>query len=401
MSQFANVDEPLDSVWEEFVTDPQPQLDPLDVESFATLAYEEIRATNWLVRDYLATPGLVVFFGEPGCKKSFVVADLCVCLAMGKLWIPPAPLTNQGSFTTRLCKRSRVLWLDDDNGRELTVRRFQQLALAHKFDDSELLDNLHIRCFDDTGIDLSTGPGQRRLVATIQKYRYDVVVIDNYKAFTEAAKENDNDEQGRVGKELQGIARRNDVLLGVIHHSTKSTEQIRGASAIKGAASFAYHVKSDGNDPNRVVIEPHKIRGVPYPARIEAKLHTTQGYNERNESSTQSAIFYSDKVSSEEGIESTAGYRLLIKATVEWLYQHQGEPDVPQLPVTQTTLLEAVRKYSAQFPGAKVPTEKALREPLDTMRKNGQINWKKGKSTTIWHAHEMYGWPDDEASGRY
>ena len=69
---------------------------------------------------------LNVFFGAPGCFKSFVLADLAVCVAGGIPWLRPFPHDAGHSFP--VCQ-TPVVWLDCDNGKRRTMERF--LSLIH------------------------------------------------------------------------------------------------------------------------------------------------------------------------------------------------------------------------------------------------------------------------------
>jgi hypothetical protein len=42
---------------------------------------------DWLFDDFLARRWISIWFGEPGCKKTWAVLDHSVCLAMGKPWL--------------------------------------------------------------------------------------------------------------------------------------------------------------------------------------------------------------------------------------------------------------------------------------------------------------------------
>ncbi len=41
-----------------------------------------------------ALPSLNILYGAPGTLKSFLLADLAVCVAGGLEWLPPAPWLN-------------------------------------------------------------------------------------------------------------------------------------------------------------------------------------------------------------------------------------------------------------------------------------------------------------------
>ena len=69
----------------------------------------------------ISVGSLSIVYGAPGTLKSMLLADLCVCVAMGAPWLSPLPGESGSGLSTL---QVPVMWLDFDNGRRRTDERF-------------------------------------------------------------------------------------------------------------------------------------------------------------------------------------------------------------------------------------------------------------------------------------
>jgi len=90
--------------------------------------YAPLPPVEYLAGHMFEVPSLNILFGAPGTLKSFILADLAVCVAAGLPWLPPLPGEAGRSLPVR---QSPVLWVDLDNGKRRVQERFAALGRGH------------------------------------------------------------------------------------------------------------------------------------------------------------------------------------------------------------------------------------------------------------------------------
>lgn len=195
-------------------------------------------------------------FGAPGSIKSFVVADLAVCVAAGIPWLVPTP---GNKATEGLCEypilQGPVVWIDFDNGNYTTRERFYALKMGHNLRRSsvplfvytmptpwlDLSDETHAVDFSDWLCALPEKPS--------------LVVIDNLSYVAGSLSTND-DLMKNVMAALKHAAETAVAHVIVIHHERKGNgtkgragERLRGSSAIEAGLDLALLFERDGDVP--------------------------------------------------------------------------------------------------------------------------------------------------------
>jgi hypothetical protein len=111
--------------------------------------------------------------GAPGAYKSFLLADLCGCVAGGRAWLPPLNGENGDGMPVL---PGAAVWLDFDNGRRRTHDRFAALGRALQLPESSPLSyySMPTPSLDPRSRDHVSG-----LVDLLKEAGAKLVVIDN------------------------------------------------------------------------------------------------------------------------------------------------------------------------------------------------------------------------------
>ena len=208
-------------------------------------AYKPRPPLTYLVDELLVVPSLSMTYGAPGVMKSMLVADLCVCVAGGLIWLPPEKV---GSPSGRRTTKSPVLWCDFDNGKRRTDERFDALAHTRGLADSTPLYYVSMPTPWLDAMDLIL---VEELKLRIIRMGVKLVVIDNLGTIKGSAEENSGD-MVQVMANLRYIAEAASCAVIVLHHQRKSNgtigragETVRGHSSIEAALDLALLVERD------------------------------------------------------------------------------------------------------------------------------------------------------------
>jgi hypothetical protein len=163
--------------------------------------------------------------GKPGHCKSFVALDWACCVAAGLPWLG-RPVT-QGPVlyviaegTSGLHARVRA-W--EDRAREQTTVRFLPVAIQMlRLGDVDALATL----------------------ATEMKYA--LIVIDTQARVTLGAEENSAVDMGRLVDAAERIRIASGACVMFVHHEARAGDNMRGSTALEGAATTILRVEKDG-----------------------------------------------------------------------------------------------------------------------------------------------------------
>jgi hypothetical protein len=191
--------------------------------SEALLPQPEIQ---WLFRDLLARRWVSMWFGEPGCKKTWAALDHGVCLAMGKPWL---------GFQS---EPSKVLIVDEESGERRLRRRLGDVMRGHDApaDIPLYYTSLH-------GFNLMHEQGASELEELILQVKPDLVVIDALADLMLGGDENLVRDTQPVFARLRRIAEKHDCAFQIIHHVNRAGTY-RGSSALKAATDSMLVIKS-------------------------------------------------------------------------------------------------------------------------------------------------------------
>jgi hypothetical protein len=270
----------------------EPPPEPEDHWQAFTLAdaYLERPPVEYAADKLFALPSLNIVYGAPGTLKSFLLADLVVCVASGQDWLPPASWANgNGSASARgiATRQCACMWLDFDNGRRRTHDRFGALGRARGLPAGTPLYYYSMPSpWLDAGDKAHIGSLSLRMLDRGVK----LVVVDNLGVVSGDADENSGDMVG-VMSEFRQLAEETGAAVVLIHHQRKSNgsigragDTLRGHSSIEAALDLALLVERE-ELADTVSIKATKVRGADvlpfscaftYENRADGQLHSAK-----------------------------------------------------------------------------------------------------------------------------
>jgi len=209
-------------------------------------ALEPLPPVVWLVEKIIQPASLSVFFGDPGCKKTFSLIDLGTHVASGKDWL--GMKVSQGN----------VLYIDEDMGENELHSRIGNNLRANNCDGETPL-----RWKSMGGLDLGDEDHLIQLENIIRANKFSLVIIDAFADVIPGKDENAVKDINPILIGLKRIANETNCAFIIIHHSNK-TGGYRGSTAISAAIDLLVHVKSDESS-DRITFKSEKFRyGKPF-----------------------------------------------------------------------------------------------------------------------------------------
>lgn len=187
---------------------------PAEMEAVARTRPEE------LISGFVPSGGVMVLAGAPGTGKSFVALSWAAAIAEGSQWlghkVRQAPVVyvlgeGWGRFGDRIAAWAEV------NGRPMS-------------------DAVHFVNGVPLGIDLIDRDVVDRLIEQLRWINPGLVIFDTFSMLARVSNENDNAEVAAVMANVNSIVQATGATVMLIHHVTKSTRSVRGASAFVGNA---------------------------------------------------------------------------------------------------------------------------------------------------------------------
>jgi hypothetical protein len=196
------------------------------IGEFSNRAEEDI---NWLVDGILERGANGVIVAEPKVGKSWLAADLAICLALGV------------DFLGRKVPRAvKVAFVSREDNPSLTRWRLCALFRAKRGGDPEAYKtNLWINTREQSKQLLLDNDEQlAELMADLRIVQPEFLILDVLNTL-HRKDENDNTEMRSVFERLDGIQREIGCAIGICHHYNKTgsgsmTMRMRGSSAIAG-----------------------------------------------------------------------------------------------------------------------------------------------------------------------
>lgn len=206
-----------------------PEWSPVRPESnFLAVPFNEIEKPSkefeWLIKKILTRGETSVWFGAPGCGKSFLLTSAALSVAVGGEWM---------GFKVR---RGLVVYQAGEGGLGLKKR----LRAWKKENHIKADDNLPFVLLPTT-VNLYAGETDvDRLIAEIKAWSayYDIalelVVIDTFSAASPGADENLSKDVGPVLARCRRIATETGAHVALVHHTPKGGGSPRGWSGFTG-----------------------------------------------------------------------------------------------------------------------------------------------------------------------
>lgn len=171
-----------------------------------------------LIESFVPSSGVMVLAGAPGTGKSFTALSWAAAIAEGIPWFGQqtrqAPVVYVlGEGYRRFGKRAKA-WASVNGG--------------HRPDNVHFVDGLTY------GINLKDPDSVQQLINALAYVQPGLVIFDTLSVLARLDSENDNSEVSQVMANVHTIAQATGATAMVIHHTTKSTGSVRGASAFVG-----------------------------------------------------------------------------------------------------------------------------------------------------------------------
>ena len=242
-----------------------PQSAPTDPWQAFTLAdaYLDRPPTEYIAGNAFALPSLNIVYGAPGTMKSLVLVDLAICVAGGFDWLPPAPWEKLKTDSIKT-KKAPVMWVDFDNGQDMTHRRISAFAHTRNLPDNTPFYYYSMPMpFLDASSYQSIGMLELRAITKGAK----LIVIDNLGTISGGVDENSG-QMIAVMSNLRRLAEDTGAAVILIHHQTKGVQQggragdrLRGHGSIEAALNLALLVERE-EQSETITLKSTKTRGV-------------------------------------------------------------------------------------------------------------------------------------------
>ncbi len=231
---------------EEFVEEFRKQF---AVKHISKVREESKMEIDWLVNGLIEQNSLTQIYSDWGIGKSWVALDLADSISKGRKFMNEFP-----------CKRSKVLYLDYENGEFEIGRRHMRLTREPGEHLDISFEPIHFDDFIDKGNQEAFG-----FTEILKAEGYEVIIIDTFRdSFT--GDENSSSDIGKVNRALKKLK---DMGLSVIvlHHTIKSDPRTsRGSSAINAKFDNIFSLTDENNARSQLALEnPKRRRGAKYP----------------------------------------------------------------------------------------------------------------------------------------
>lgn len=198
-----------------------------------------------LINGFVPSSGVVVLAGAPGTGKSFTALSWAAAIAEGNPWFGQqtrqAPVVYVlGEGYSRFGKRTKA-WETANGG--------------HQPDNVHFVDGLTY------GINLKDPDSVQQLIAMLAYVQPGLVIFDTLSVLSNLTNENDNAEVAQVMANVNKIAQGTGATAMVIHHTTKSTGSVRGASAFVGNADTVVVAAKEKNDNSTFLLSTSAQHG--------------------------------------------------------------------------------------------------------------------------------------------
>lgn len=211
---------------DEEIAETLSRSDQLRAAVINSYGLDDLPAPEALIDGILYKDTLAWLHGKPGCGKSFVALDWAGCVSVGLPWqgrpVTVGPVLYViAEGVTGLRQRVRA-WEDHAGGR--TMAAFLPVAV-------QFLDAIDFHALTGIARDL----------------RPVLIVIDTQARVTVGADENSARDMGTFVAAADKLRQATDACVLFVHHESRSGENMRGSTALEGAAATLIRITKDGS----------------------------------------------------------------------------------------------------------------------------------------------------------
>lgn len=183
-----------------------------------------------IIEGYIFRDNLAWLGGKPGHGKSFVAVEVACCVATGTPW-----------HNHHIAHTGTVLYLIAEGVSGLS-QRVDAWSIEHnKPADNLLFLPIPVQMKDTNSVDVAAFG---MLLKTLQPV---LIIIDTQARVTVGADENSSKDMGQFVHSLQLLREWAKATMLIVHHEPRSGENLRGSTALEGAADTVLRVSKDGD----------------------------------------------------------------------------------------------------------------------------------------------------------
>lgn len=235
-------------------------------------AYQPRAPAVHVVDGLFELPSLNIVYGPPGCLKSFLLADMCCCIAGGVPWLDHLP--NMHKPAARAVMPSPCVWVDLDNGARRSHERFEAIGRTYGLPTNT---PLHYVSMPNPWLDASAAAVFAMMTREFTNLGARLIVVDNLGATLGKLDEN-SAEMALVMSAFRKLAEDTNAAVILVHHQRKSYgggktrqgDSLRGHSSIEAALDLALLVEREPQSDD-ITVRATKCRGadvLPFAARF-------------------------------------------------------------------------------------------------------------------------------------
>ena len=198
-----------------------------------------------LIDGFVPSGGVMVLAGAPATGKSFTALSWAAAIAEGSPWFGRA--TRQAS----------VLYVlgEGFSGFGKRIKAWKTVNGRPMSNNIDFIDGLTY------GASLKDPAAVQQLIGLINEVPTGLVVFDTLSVLANLTNENDNAEVAQIMANVHTIAQATGATVMVIHHTTKSTGSVRGASAFVGNSDTVVVAAKEKNDNSTFLLSTSAQHG--------------------------------------------------------------------------------------------------------------------------------------------
>ena len=207
--------------------------------NLADIEQYEAKPPEYVCEPFLETQGICLVYAATGVGKTMFTLNIAYAIASG------------GAFLKYACPKARkVLYIDGEMKLSQLVSRLKKIAVTQGGCDFD--DNLGIITPDElqkaglSTLKVDNRDDQAIYDKIIDKYGYEVIIIDNFSVLT-SLDENKSNEWMVVVNWLLSLRRRGKTVIGV-HHAGKDKSGYRGSSRLLDCVDTAISLQAVNSD---------------------------------------------------------------------------------------------------------------------------------------------------------
>lgn len=226
-------------VWPDDDDDAAPPLERLDWHAL----WDDDSAEEWILEPLLPARRLIALYSAPKVGKSLLMLEIAVAVSCGRSCLGVTP-----------DRPRKVLYVDFENDPRGDIRE-RLIAMGYGPDD---LGNLDYLSYPTLG-GLDTGTGGRTLLAAVDHFRSEVVIVDTVSRSV-VGEENDNTTWLHFYRHTGLLLKQRGVALVRLDHSGKdATKGQRGGSAKSGDVDAVWKLSRVSDSVFRLDCEANRM----------------------------------------------------------------------------------------------------------------------------------------------